>query len=92
MHELGNVQYAAQGTQALKPPRNEMPDPTQETATITIADDDATAAVIRNPWHTQDTQQDNQYTDGLFSASWPTETGPRSKILNKFSRFYGMSL
>jgi len=81
MHELGNVQYAAQGTRALKPPRNEMSDPTQETATITIADDDAAAAVIRNPWDTQDTQQDKQYSDAFLSMSQPTETSPRTKAI-----------
>ncbi|MFC1794251.1 hypothetical protein ACFL3Q_11760 [Planctomycetota bacterium] len=68
MHELGNVQYAAQGMRTLKPPRNETPVPTQKTA-ITIANDDAAAAVIRNPGHTQDVHQDSQYTGPLFSIS-----------------------
>ena len=85
MHELGNVQHAAQCTRALKPPRNEMPDPTQKTATIKIADDDAAAAVIRNRWHTQDVQQDSQYTDALFSASRPTETKARNKAITATS-------
>ena len=81
MHELGNVQYAAQGARTLKPPRNEMPDPTQKTATIKIADDDAAAAVISNPWHIQDVQQDNQYPDAVFSASRPTETELRTNAI-----------
>jgi len=85
MHELGNVQHAAQGTRALKPPRNEMPDPIQETATIKIADDDAAVAVIRNPWQIQDVQQDNGYADVLFSASRPTETEPTNKAITAAS-------
>jgi len=79
MHELGNVQHAAQGTRALKPPRDEMSDPIQEAATITIAADDAAAAVFRNPSQTQNIQKDNQYSDALFSASRPTETKARTK-------------
>lgn len=79
MHELGNVQHAAQVTRALKPPGNEMSAPSQKIATIKIADDDAAAAVIRNQWHTQDVRQDTQYTDALFSASRPTKTSPRTK-------------
>lgn len=79
MHELGNVQYAAQGTRALTPPRNELPGPSQKKAKIKIADDDAAAAVIRNPWYIQDIQQDNEYTDALFSASRQIETKARAK-------------
>ena len=85
MHELGNVQYAAQGTRTLKPPRNEMPDPTQKTATIKIANDDAAAAVIRNPWQTQDAQQDSRYPDAVFSANRPTETEPGTKAITATS-------
>jgi hypothetical protein len=48
MHELGNVQNAAQGMRALTPRQDELPDSTQKTAQITIADDDAAAAVISN--------------------------------------------
>jgi len=81
MHELGNVQHAAQDMRAFKPARHEMPDPKKETATIKIADDDAAAAVIRNPWHTQDVQQDYQHTDALFSASRPTKTESRTKAI-----------
>lgn len=72
MHELGNVQHAAQGTRALKPPRNEMPDPIQEKATIKIADNDAAVAVIRNPWHTQNVQQDSRNTNAFLSTGQPT--------------------
>jgi hypothetical protein len=53
MHELGNVQHAIQGIRALKPPRNELPIPTQKTAKKIIVNDDAAEAVI-NTWHTQD--------------------------------------
>jgi len=81
MHELGNVQYAAQGTRTLKPPLNEMPDPTQKTTTIQIANDDAAVAVIRNPWQTQDAQKDSRYPDAVFSASRPTETEPGTKAI-----------
>jgi hypothetical protein len=81
MHELGNVQNAAHGTRALKPPWNEMPDPTKETVTIRIADDDAAAAVIRNPLHTQDVQQDSQNTDARSSASRPTKTETLTKAI-----------
>lgn len=91
MPELGNVQHAAQCTRALKPPRDEMPDPIQETATITIADDDAAAAVVRNPRQTGDVQQGNQYTDCPFSASRPTETESRTKAntaASGSSRYY----
>ena len=48
MHELGNVQNAAQGMRALTPRQDELPDPEQKAATITIADD-AAAAIISNP-------------------------------------------
>jgi hypothetical protein len=48
MRELGNVQDA-QGMRALAPRQNELQDPTQKMAKITIADDDAAAAVISNP-------------------------------------------
>jgi len=85
MYELGNVQHAAQGTRALKPPRNEMPDPIQKTATITIADDDVAAAVIRNQGQRKDVHQDSRYDDGLFSASWPTETKARTKAITAIS-------
>ena len=79
MHELGNVQYAAQGTRALTPPRNELPGPSQLKATIKIADDDAAAAVIRNPLHIQNIQQDNEYTDTLFSARRSIGTKARTR-------------
>jgi len=85
MHELGNVQHAAQDARALKPPRNELPDLAQETATITIADDDAAVAVIRNPWYTQDVQQDSQYPDALLSTDLSTETEPRTKAITAIS-------
>jgi hypothetical protein len=86
MHELGNVQYAAQGTRALTPPRNESPNPSQKKATIKIADDDAAAVVIRNPWHIQDIQQDNEYTDALFSARRPigTKANPSNSESSRF--------
>ncbi len=79
MHELGNVQHAAQGMRACKLSRHEMPDAIKETATNKIADDDAAAAVIRKRWHTQDIRQNNQYTDALFSANRPTKTESRTK-------------
>ena len=79
MHELGNVQYAAQGTRALTPPRNELPGPSQQKATIKIADDDAAATVIRNPRHIQNIQQDNEYTDALFSARRSIGTKARTR-------------
>jgi hypothetical protein len=79
MHELGNVQFVAQGMRALKPPRDEMPPPIQKTATNKIVDSDAAAAVIRNPLHAQDDRQDFQYTYALFSASRPTKSEPRPK-------------
>ena len=85
MHELGNVQYAAQGTRALKPPRNEMPDPTKDTATIKIADHDAAVAVIRYPWQTEDVQKDNRYPDAVFSASRSTEAEPGPKAITPTS-------
>ena len=53
MHELGNVQHAVQGMRALKPPRNEIPHPTQETAPKTIKEDEALAA-FHNSWHLKD--------------------------------------
>jgi hypothetical protein len=62
-----------------------MPDPAQETTTTKIADDDAAAAVIGYPWHTQDDQQDNQYTDALFSANRPAKNHPRAKVSNTAS-------
>ena len=70
MLELGNVQHAAQGMRALKLPRNEMSDPTQETATIKIADDDASAVVIQHRFYTQDVQ-DGHPADTPFSPSIP---------------------
>jgi len=85
MHELGNVQNAAQGMRALKPPRNEMPDPTKDTATIKIADDDAAVAVICYPWQTKDVQKDSRYPDAVFSASGPTETEPGTKAITPTS-------
>ena len=86
MYELGNVQHAAQGTRALKPPRNEMPDPIQKTATIKIADDDdAAVAVICNQGQRKDVHQDSRYDDGLFSASRPTETKARTKAITAIS-------
>jgi hypothetical protein len=48
MHELGNVQNAAHGMRALTPRQDELPDPTQKAVKITIADDDAAAAIISN--------------------------------------------
>ena len=85
MHELGNVQYAAQGTRALKPPRKELPDLKQETVSITIADNDAAAAVICNPLQTKNVQQDGQYADAVLSASRPTETESRTKAITATS-------
>lgn len=85
MHELGNVQYAAQGTRALEPGRDELPDPTRKTATITIADDDAAVAVIHNPWQIQDVQQDSRYPDALLSTDRPTDTEPRTKAVTAAS-------
>jgi len=79
MHELGNVQHAAQGTRALTTGWNESPNPAHETAKLKIAYDDAAAAVIRDQWQTQDIQQDNQDADAIFSASGPTETESQAK-------------
>ena len=79
MHELGNVQYTAPGQSEPNPLRNVQRGPKQETVKIKIADDDAAAAVIRNPRHTKGIQQDNQNTNGQLSASRSTETGARTK-------------
>ena len=79
MHELGNLQYAAPDMGALNTLRKELTGLIQKTAQIKIADDDAAAAVIRNTRHTKDIQQDNQNAKAQFSASRPTETGPRTK-------------
>jgi len=78
MHGLGNVQYAAQDTRALTPPRSELPGPSQQKATIKIADDDAAAAVICNPWHIQNIRQDNEYTDTTFSTH--RQIGTKARI------------
>ena len=55
MHELGNVQHAVQGMRMLKPPRNEMSNPKQETVQKAIADEDVAAAAIGS-WRTQGIQ------------------------------------
>jgi len=91
MHELGNVQYAAQGTRALNRPRNELPDPTQKTAKVTIADDDAAAAVISDPRHTQSIQLDSEYTYAQFSASLPIDAKDRTRakmVSSESSRYH----
>lgn len=90
MHELGNVQHAAQGTSALIPARNELSGPTQKTAKISIADDDAAAAVISNQQHTQNIQKDYEYTYAQFSASRSKETKARTraKIVSSGSSRY----
>jgi hypothetical protein len=75
MYELGNVQHAAQGIRVLTTVRNKPPNPAQETANITIEYDDATAAVIRDLWQTQE----NQDTDAPFSASRPNKTESQTK-------------
>jgi hypothetical protein len=53
MHEFGNVQHAVQSMRALKPPRIEMPDPNQKTATKTIRENNALLAVL-NSCHLKD--------------------------------------
>jgi hypothetical protein len=79
MHELGNVQQAAQAARAFTPPRNELHGTPRETAKIIIADDDAAAAVIRDPRHPQDLQKNNEYSYTLFSSSRQTETKAHTK-------------
>jgi hypothetical protein len=90
MHELGNVQQAAQGTRALTPARNELPDSTQRTAKITIAEDDAAAAVISNPPHRQDIQQDNDCAYAQFLASRSTNKvqTEAEMVLSESSRYH----
>ena len=91
MHELGNVQYAAQGMRALKPARNELPDPTRKAATIKIPEDDAAVAVIRNPWQIQDNRQYSQYPDALLLKGRLKETESRTKTItaaSEGSRFH----
>ena len=84
MLELGNVQHAAQGMRALKLPRNETPDPTQKTATIKIADDDAATAVIRHRFYTQDVQDDRS-ADSPFSPAQPTSNEAGTKVTSPTS-------
>jgi hypothetical protein len=79
MLELGNVQHAAQGARVTIPAQNENPAPTQEAATIKIADDDAAAVVIRHRFYAQDVQ-DGRPADTPFSPAQPTsnETGTKA--------------
>jgi hypothetical protein len=90
MLELGNVQYVAQGTRTLNLPRNELPDPTHKTVKK-IEVDDAAAAVIGNPQHMQDIQQDSEYTYAQFSASRRNDVKARAKakmVSSESSRYH----
>jgi len=83
MLELGNVQHAAQGMRALKLPRHEMPDPTEKTATIKIADE-AAAAVIRHRFYAQDVE-DGRSADTPFSPSDPASNVSQTKVTSPTS-------
>ena len=85
MLELGKVQHAAQSARILKPPRDEMPDSKQKTATIKIADDDAAVAVIRNPRQIEDLKKDNQYPDYPLSAGRLNKNKSWSKAITAAS-------
>lgn len=73
-------------------PGHEPPYPTQETATRTIADDDAAVAVIRNPWHTQDVQQDSRDADALLSTSLQTNTDYQAQVIQPTSDSSSLSV
>ena len=86
MHELGSVLDATQSTHALKPPRNELPDPAQETETTKIiADDDAAAAFIGKLWRPLEVQPDSRNADALFSTSRPTNNDSQSQVIQSTS-------
>jgi len=89
MHELGNVQHAAQGTRALTPPRNELPDPTQKTAKIKIADDDAAAAVFESR-HSIDilpTSENSTFSIYSESSEYVKWLGNEIKEINAYDGF-----
>jgi hypothetical protein len=76
MHELGNVQHAAQAARALRPARNELHERPRHTARIVIADDDAAAAVVRDPRQTEYVQYDTGYSRALLSSN--RQAGPKA--------------
>lgn len=92
MHELGNVQCAAQGALTFKPPRNELPNPTQETAKITIAYDDTAVALVGKLWRPQEVRQDSPNADALLSTSRPTNTNSQSNIIPLTSESASLSV
>lgn len=92
MHELGNVQYAAQGARALKPPRNELPDPIKEKATIKFVDDDTAVALVGKLWHPQEIQQDSPNADALLSTNRPTNTNSQSNVIPLTSESASLSV
>jgi hypothetical protein len=74
MHELGNVQLAAQAARALTPARNELLEKPRQTAKIVIADDDAAAAVIRDSRQTDHLQHDSEQSFAPSSSNRQAES------------------
>ena len=92
MYELGNVQYAVQGARTFKPPRNELPDPIQEIAKLTIAYDNAAVAVVGKLWRPQEVRQDSLNADALLSTSRPTNTNSQSNVIPLTSESASLSV